>query len=284
VQREQCAVHLHREVLPSAERAADPGEVDPYLLLLEPEAGRDLVAVDVEPLRRDVDVDPALAVRNGKPGFRPEECLVLHAELVDAADRDLALSVRVAVPDRNRAEDVRALVVAEAVARGRVLLVKRLLLSRALRVDDRLERLVLDLDPLGRAARLLRMLGGDERDRLAEVAHPVDREHRLVGELQAVGLRARNVRVREHPVNAGHGERLRDVDLDDPRVRVRAADGVTPEHPRGEEVARVRELAGHLRDRVDAARRLADPPQLEPARGRAHVREAARRTASKIFA
>ena len=57
---------------------------------VEPEARRDLVAVDVQPLRRDVDVDAALAVGNREPRLRPEERLVLDAELVDAADRDVA--------------------------------------------------------------------------------------------------------------------------------------------------------------------------------------------------
>ena len=44
---------------------------------------------------------------------------------------------------------------------------------------------------LGRAPRLLGMLGRDERDRLAEVEDAVDREHRLVGELEPVALLAR---------------------------------------------------------------------------------------------
>ena len=35
------------------------------------------------------------------------------------------------------------------------------------------------------------MLGGDEGDRLAEVADPVEGEHRLVGELEPVALVAR---------------------------------------------------------------------------------------------
>ena len=59
-------------------------------------------------------------------------------------------------------------------------------------------------DRLGRAARLLRMLGRDERDRLALVADAVDREHRLVGELEPVALLPRDVGVREHGVDAGH--------------------------------------------------------------------------------
>ena len=89
---------LHREVLAPAERAADAGEVDPHLLRLEAEAGRDLVAVDVEPLRRDVDVDAALAVRDRDARLGPEERLVLLADVVDALDRDVRLRVGIAAP------------------------------------------------------------------------------------------------------------------------------------------------------------------------------------------
>ena len=254
---------LHREVLAPAERASDPGEVDPHLLRLEPEAGRDLVAVDVNPLRRHVDVHAALAVGHGQARLGPEEGLVLLAELVDAADRDVALGLRVAVRDHDRPEDVRPRVVAEPVARGRALGMQRLLLGRALGVDDELERLVLDPDALRRAPRLLRVLGGDQRDRLAEVADAVDREHRLVGELEPVGLGPGDVVVREHRVHARHRERLGDVELDDPRVRMRAAQRVAPEHPLGMEVARIGELARDLRDGVDPPDALPDPPQLE---------------------
>ena len=81
------AVDLHREVLAAAEGAADAGEVDPHLLRRQAEARRDLVAVDVQPLRRDVDVDAALAVRGRRARLGPEEGLVLDAELVDARRR-----------------------------------------------------------------------------------------------------------------------------------------------------------------------------------------------------
>ena len=87
VQREQRAVDLHRHVLAAAERAADAGEVDAHLLERQAEAGRDLRAVDVQPLGRDVDVDPALAVGHREPGLGAEERLVLDAGLVDAARR-----------------------------------------------------------------------------------------------------------------------------------------------------------------------------------------------------
>ena len=84
--------------------------------------------------------------------------------------------------------DVRARVVAVAVRHRRPVRVERLLLGRALHVDDRLEQLVLDPDRGGGAARLLGLLGGDERDRLAVVADAVAREHGLIRELEPVGL------------------------------------------------------------------------------------------------
>ena len=108
VQREQRAVHLHRQVLAPAERAADAGEVDAHLLERQPEARRDLRAVDVQPLRRDVDVDAALAVRHREPGLRPEERLILDPDLVvRRSTRHVARSVGVAVADHHVAHDVR---------------------------------------------------------------------------------------------------------------------------------------------------------------------------------
>jgi len=285
VQREHRAVNLHRQVLAASEGAADAGEVDPDLVGLEPQARRHLVAVDVEPLRRDVDVDAALAVRNGEPGLRAEEGLVLDADLVHAGDGDLALRLRVAVTDDERADDVRARIVAVTVAHRRAIRMERFLFRRALRVDDRLERVVLDLDPLRGAARLLRMLGRNECDRLAEVANTVPGQHGLVAELEPVALLSRDVGVRQHGVDAGHRQRLGEVDRTDPRMGVRAPQRVAPEHSRCLQVARVGELAGHLRNAVDARNDLADASELElRCCGLAHVEVAASRTASKIFA
>ena len=112
MQREQRRVDLDRQVLAAAERAADAGEMDADLLLGQAEARRDLLAVDMQPLRRDVDVDAALAVRHGEPGLGAEERLILDAELVRALDDDVALRVGVAVDDPHRAQDVRPRIVA----------------------------------------------------------------------------------------------------------------------------------------------------------------------------
>ena len=154
VQREHRAVDLHRQVLAPAERAADAGEVDAHLLGREAEAGRHLVAVDVQPLGRDVDVDAALAVRDGEAGLGPEERLVLACRSRRRPQTDTSpCSLGVAVADDDVADDVRPRVVAVAVPHRRPVRVERLRLERALGVDDRLERLVLDARPPSAARR-----------------------------------------------------------------------------------------------------------------------------------
>ena len=115
------------------------------------------------------------------------------------------------------------------------------------------------------------MLGGDDCHGLAEVAHALEGEHRLVRELEPVALLAGDVLVREHRVDPGHARRARCVDRGDERVSMRAADGVAPEHLGRVEIARVGELAGDLGDRVDPADGLADAAELQLASGRAHV-------------
>ena len=160
---------------------------------------------------------------------------------------------------------------------------ERLLLGRALGVDDELEWLVVDDDRRRGSPGLLGMLGGDQRDRLAEVAHAVDREHRLIRELEPVMPVAGHVLVREHRVNAGHRHRLGDVDPADARMRVRAAKRVAPEHPRRHQVARVRELAGRLRDTVHAHDALADAAELEPPCTAVLTERPPACTASRIF-
>ena len=160
---------LHGEVLATPERAPNPGEVDPDHLGREGEARRDLVAIDVEPLRRHVDVDPALAVGDREARLGAEERLVLLADLVRARHGHVALGIRVAAVDHHRADDVRPGVVAEPVSGGRPAGMDRLELDGPLGIDDRLELLVLDLDGGGRAPRLLGLLCRHQRDRLGTV-------------------------------------------------------------------------------------------------------------------
>ena len=277
---------LHREVLAAAERAADAGEVDAHHLGREAEARRDLVAIDVQPLGRNVDVDAALTVGHREARFRAEERLVLDADVVHAAHAHVTLGIRVAVADDHVPHHVRPRIVAVAVRHRRAIGMKRRLLRRALHLRYRLEQLVLDADRGSRTPRLLRLLGGDERHRLAVIADAVGGEHRLVGELEAVRLLAWHVGVREHGVHTGHPQGGGDVELDDLRVRMRAANGDAPEHPGRVQVARVLEFAGHLRRRVVPGAAVADAraPELGLLLLRRRHARAASRTASKIFA
>ena len=82
---------LHREVLAAAEGAADPGEREPNLLGRELEALRDLAAVDVQPLRRDVEIHCPVLRGDGEARLGAEEGLVLHPQLVLAVDDDVGV-------------------------------------------------------------------------------------------------------------------------------------------------------------------------------------------------
>ena len=79
---------------------------------------------------------------------------------------------------------------------------RRVRRERELRVDQRLQLLVVDLDQRSRVARRLGMVGGDDRHRLALVADLGEREHRLVVMLEPVRLAARHVLVGQHRVHA----------------------------------------------------------------------------------
>ena len=69
-----------------AEGAADAAQVQPHVVVAEPEAGGDLVAVLVEPLRRHPQVDAARAVGHGQARLGAEERLVLHPDVVGPFD------------------------------------------------------------------------------------------------------------------------------------------------------------------------------------------------------
>ena len=104
---------------------------------------RDLVAVDVEPLGRDVDVDAALAVRDREPGFGAEKRLILLAGLVDPET--------VTSPSASGSPRLTTIVrmtfgraVAAPVPHRRTVGMERLELGRELRVGNGVQRLVLD--------------------------------------------------------------------------------------------------------------------------------------------
>ena len=125
-----------REILAASEGRPRRRRGDPHLLGLQPKAGRDLVAVDMEPLGGDVDVDAALR-RHGDsdPRLRAER-LVLAGRSRRPRSRLRRLRRRDPAADLERADDVRAWVVAVAVAHRRAIGMERLR-SRSLARDRR---------------------------------------------------------------------------------------------------------------------------------------------------
>ena len=114
----------------------------------------------------------------------------------------------------------------------------RAVLERRARVDDDVERVVVDLDELGGVARELARLGDDRDDGLADVAHLADRERvvpdlaaRVGGDLEERVGEDRDLVAGQRPVHARLLERRADVDRDDARMRVRRAHEVDVAHP-----------------------------------------------------
>ena len=268
-QAEQGAVDLQRDVLAGAERAADAAEREPHALGVEGEAGGDLLAILVEPLGGDVELEAgSVVVGHGEGGLQAEEGLVLHADLVGALHDDRPRRVGVAAADALVAQHVAPRV--DRRGRG---------VRGAERVGERRQRLVLDADRLEGAPTGLRMVGGDGGDRLPDVSHHVAREDGLVGVDEAVGGQSGHVVGGEDARHAVDRQCRRDVDGDDPRVRMGAAQRRSPEHVGRPGVGGEREAPLHLGPRVRAARRVAERPAARRgvgARRGAHVAPARR--------
>ncbi|CAM5396631.1 hypothetical protein SVIOM342S_09206 [Streptomyces violaceorubidus] len=290
---------LHRQVLASAEGAADAGQGHPHLVLGQAEHGGDLAQVGVEPLGGDVEVDAAVLAGHGESGLGAEEGLILHAEGVVARDDHVGARggrPGVAAHDRLSVHDVGVRDVGGMVVVAVLVEEDRAGGGRGRLVGDEGQLPVLHLDLRGGAARGLRVVGGDDRDRLPVVADLAVGEDRGVPDLQSVvAYVGGQVVVGHDGVHARRGQRLARVDGDDLGVGDGGAQDLAPEHVLVPHVGRVRELSGDLEDAVRAERGLADaalgPGALGEAGGCAvggHVRSpsdrraAARRTASMI--
>jgi len=141
-------MRLHRQVFARAERAADPGHRQPHLVSRKAEHRGELLLVDMQPLGRDAQLDAACTVWDRKTRLRAERRLVLHSDLVLAADHDVGPRSLVAVTDLHVAQDL-------ALFRPR----------------DRRQHLVFDPHLLCRTPRLFGMLGSDEGEQQSAPSH-----------------------------------------------------------------------------------------------------------------
>ena len=229
-----------------AEAATDVLAHDPDHVLREPRDVRVDRAVGVRRLVSVVDVElPCFGVEVGDHAARLERRRmaagiddVAHRDGVGLGERAVGRFLIASFP--GRAREVVALpdlVVADQ---------RRVGVQRLAGVDNRGQRLVLDLDQLERVVRGVLVGRDHERDLLALEADLVAREHglRVVGDgrhpskperLEVLGSDDRG--------DVGRGERLRGVDRDDPRVRVRAAQHGAVDHSRQPDVIEVGALA-----------------------------------------
>ncbi len=211
-------------------------------------------------------------VSSGTPVWRPTSTSI-------STTRSAPLERRgdVAVAARER-EDL----VAGAVERRGVAL------DRARRVEDDVERLELRVDELRRVLGGVRVVGHDDRDGLADVAHGAVGEdgleegvERLVEGPEADRDPRHRVEVGggQHGVDAGRRARRGRVDADEPRVRRRRAHDAHPDLARAVDV--VDEPAGAAQQAgvLDAPDRPADRRHGAAASA---APSAAARTASRI--
>ena len=265
-QGQQARVHVHGQVLPAAERATHAGQRQPHHLRRQAKRRADLPLVHVQPLGGDVQLHAAVLGRHRQPGLRAEEGLVLHAHPVLAGHHDVRHRLRVALAQFQVPHQVARRVQLGPLPgqladlpRDRVHQVPPGVAQGLVGVSDRLVYLVFDLDPLGRLAGDLRVVGRYQRDWLALVAHDVHGQHRLVDDLQPVELVARHVLLGQHRGHARHGQRLGGFDGADPGVGMRAAQRGPPDHAVHPQVAGVDELPGDLGRAVRPARAAAHP-------------------------
>ena len=205
--------------------------MQPDLVLGQPEARGDLLPVDVQPLRRDVDVNPAVLGRHRQPGLGAQGRLVLHGGLVVALDPHVRVRRgRVAVQQVDVTQHVAELVQPRRVRRHGLL-----------HVEHALEGLEVERDGPDGRLRGQRRARRHHGDRLAGVAHDVLGQDRLVVEVEPEAVLARDVRG-DHDRHHTRGRQCpRDVEPADPCVRHRRAQGRPVEHAVAVQVARVGE-------------------------------------------
>ena len=123
---------------------------------------------------------------------------------------------------------------------------RRVRLHRLERVDQRRQRLVLDLDQVDRVGGDVAVVGDDERHLLVGEQDLLVRQHRL----HVAGQRRHVVQVQglqvvggEDGVHARQRLGLADVDALDPGVAVGAADEVAMQHPRQADIVDIVALA-----------------------------------------
>ena len=161
---------LGGDVLLAAKPAPDQGALDPDLLFLDPERGRHLLPVGIRDLRSNDDLKPSIGGDPPDRAFGLEKGVLGGGGLIFARDDDIAGQqgrVDIALVD----EDVLQLVAMHVAAGRRGLVHQRRPREQGVdRVVDDREKLIRDVDQVGRGVSDGLGVGRDQRDRVADVS------------------------------------------------------------------------------------------------------------------
>ena len=268
-EREHRDQRLELDVELRAEAAAEERRAHPDAVLGPAEEARKLDPDEGRALRRGVDRERVLA-RLGHRHERLERRVhhLLGAErvledVVGGGERLPGVAAAQVVVERDVGvlAPLHVLQVGEGAGRLELVVHDRLRGHRLDLVVDRGQLLVLGDDEVRRLLGDVRIGREHDRDRLADVAHLVDREDRLVVERRAVvrlGDDGADVVGGDHAVHAADRLRGADVDALDATVRDGAAEDLAVEHPRQAQVVDVLRAPGDLLPRLEPRDRAAD--------------------------
>ena len=264
-----------------AKSAAHERHANAHPVLRPAEKPRDLDAHEGRALRRRMDGEMVLGTfrhRDDRLERRVHHLLRAEAVLEHPLRRGHRLR-RIAVPQAKVERHIRvlhALQVLEIRERPgglQGLVHDRLGGHRLHLVVHRRQLLVFGGDEMHGLLRHVRIGGEHHRDRLADMAHLVDCEHRLIVERRAV-VRLRHHRLhfcaRDDAMHAGNSARGAHIDALDASVRHRRAEDLAVEHARQPQVVDVLGAAGDLEPGLEARHRAADLVRLSGVRRALH--------------
>ena len=210
-------MYVKRNVLASPKCTTQAHRVTANGVFWNTKTGDDLLLVDVDPLRGDMEVNGSHPIGDGDTGLGPEWCLILGRCLVVTLDNHLTRCGRIPPPNLHLSKDFALGLGCFGIDRGRKLLPIN---------NNRLH---------GLSSRL-RVLRGNHCHRLSPKLRHFVTEHRLVLMLLTKGAKTGHVLLGEHGVNTGHRQRWRRVDADQTSVGVWAAKCRSPKHPVSEQI------------------------------------------------
>ena len=245
VEGQHAEMDVQVDVFSGPEGATDPRRVGTHLIRSESEAGHHLLLIDVHVLARRVQIDTALAVRDGETGLGPQRRLILHPDLVLTLDHDGAAQALVPASDAQPAKHLVTVV-------------------GLFGVGQSVELFVANLDRSRRPPGGVVVLGGHHGHRLSPELDLVAGQNRLVGVLQSKRGPPRDIVCRETRVHTADCQRRGQVDRDDACPGVGATDRGRPEHPLGSQVLGVFELATELGHAIGTERGIPDHTTRHP--------------------